>query len=95
LNNYFEDKMSDILVDALPYIDMGYDEPGVREAVLQMVEEETRRYKPTKNYLENLSQLNLSLFEVFLTFLFINQFIDLFIYLFIHSFIRLILMIIN
>lgn len=24
---------SDILVDALPYIDQGYDEPGVREAV--------------------------------------------------------------
>lgn len=24
---------SDVLVDALPYIDQGYDEPGVREAV--------------------------------------------------------------
>ena len=24
---------SDILVDALPYIDQGYDDPGVREAV--------------------------------------------------------------
>ena len=23
----------DIVVDALPYIDQGYDEPGVREAV--------------------------------------------------------------
>lgn len=25
--------MSEIVVDALPYIDQGYDEPGVREAV--------------------------------------------------------------
>ncbi len=32
-----------VVVDALPYIDHGYDEPGVREAALAMVEEETRR----------------------------------------------------
>ncbi|CAG2119034.1 unnamed protein product [Medioppia subpectinata] len=51
------------LVDALPYIDMGFEEPGVREAVLEMVSEETRRYKATKNYLDNLSQLNLKDFE--------------------------------
>ncbi|XP_054164826.1 pre-mRNA-splicing factor SPF27-like [Oppia nitens] len=55
--------MSDILVDALPYIDLGYEEPGVREAVLEMVSEETRRYKPTKNYLENLSDMNLKHFQ--------------------------------
>ena len=24
---------TDVVVDALPYIDQGYDEPGVREAV--------------------------------------------------------------
>lgn len=24
---------SEVIVDALPYIDQGYDEPGVREAV--------------------------------------------------------------
>ena len=24
---------NDVIVDALPYIDQGYDEPGVREAV--------------------------------------------------------------
>ncbi|KAF4518292.1 hypothetical protein B566_EDAN005860 [Ephemera danica] len=53
----------EVVVDALPYIDQGYDEPGVREAALAMVEEETRRYRPTKNYLEHLSQLNLSAFE--------------------------------
>jgi len=50
-------------VDALPYIDHGYDEPGVREAALAMVEDETRRYRPTKNYLEHLPALNLGSFE--------------------------------
>ena len=55
--------MSDLLVDALPYIDGGFDEPGVREAVLEMVAEETRRYKATKNYLENIPELDLKEFE--------------------------------
>ena len=54
---------SEVIVDALPYIDQGYDEPGVREAALALVEEETRRYRPTKNYLEHLPPLNLSSFE--------------------------------
>ncbi|XP_067140150.1 pre-mRNA-splicing factor SPF27 [Centruroides vittatus] len=53
----------EVVVDALPYIDQGYDEPGVREAVLAMVEEETRRYRPTKNYLEHLPALNMHSFE--------------------------------
>ncbi|XP_013791315.1 pre-mRNA-splicing factor SPF27-like [Limulus polyphemus] len=53
----------EVVVDALPYIDQGYDDPGVREAVLSMVEEETRRYRPTKNYLEHLPALNLHGFE--------------------------------
>jgi len=52
----------DVVVDALPYIDHGYDEPGVREAALAMVDDETRRYRPTKNYLEHLPALNLSSF---------------------------------
>ncbi|XP_026732393.1 pre-mRNA-splicing factor SPF27 [Trichoplusia ni] len=43
----------EVVVDALPYIDQGYDDPGVREAALAMVEEECRRYRPTKNYLEH------------------------------------------
>jgi pre-mRNA-splicing factor SPF27 len=53
----------EVSVDALPYIDQGYDEAGVREAALAMVEEETRRYRPTKNYLDYLPVLNLSSFE--------------------------------
>ncbi|XP_029155646.1 pre-mRNA-splicing factor SPF27 [Nylanderia fulva] len=53
----------EVIVDALPYIDQGYDEPGVREAALAMVEEETRRYRPTKNYLEHLPPLNITAFE--------------------------------
>lgn len=72
----------EVHLDALPYIDQGYEAPGVREAVrkggargcgvylvpicrlrllvtcppqaMRMVEEETRRYRPTKNYLEFL-----------------------------------------
>ena len=54
---------SEVIVDALPYIDQGYDEPGVREAALALVEEETRRYRPTKNYLDHLPSLNISSFE--------------------------------
>ena len=54
---------SGVVVDALPYIDLGYDEPGVREAALALVDEETRRYRPTKNYLEHLPGLNLTAFE--------------------------------
>ncbi|CAF0785434.1 unnamed protein product [Adineta ricciae] len=46
----------DVVVDALPYYDGGYEETGVREAALSLVEDETRRYKPTKNYLEQLGQ---------------------------------------
>jgi pre-mRNA-splicing factor SPF27 len=45
---------SEVQLDALPYVDQGYDEPGVREEAMQLVEEETRRYRPTKNYLEFL-----------------------------------------
>ena len=48
-----------VVVDALPYIDLGYDEPGVREAALALVEEETRRYRPTKNYLEQVLLIHL------------------------------------
>jgi pre-mRNA-splicing factor SPF27 len=56
-------QQSEVVVDALPYIDHGYDEPGVREAALAMVEEETRRYRPTKNYLDHLPAMNLAAFE--------------------------------
>uniref|UniRef100_A0A8D0FDJ9 Pre-mRNA-splicing factor SPF27 n=1 Tax=Strix occidentalis caurina TaxID=311401 RepID=A0A8D0FDJ9_STROC len=37
----------DVVVDALPYFDQGYEAPGVREAAAALVEEETRRYRPT------------------------------------------------
>lgn len=53
----------EVVVDALPYIDQGYDDPGVRENALAMVEEETRRYRPTKNYLEYLPSIHLNQFE--------------------------------
>ncbi|KAK7574448.1 hypothetical protein V9T40_011639 [Parthenolecanium corni] len=53
----------EVVVDALPYIDQGYEEQGVREAALLMVEEETRRFRPTKNYLEHLPPLKLNAFE--------------------------------
>ncbi|XP_054764642.2 pre-mRNA-splicing factor SPF27-like [Lytechinus pictus] len=48
----------EVIVDALPYVDQGYDEPGVREAAYALVEEETRRYRPTKNYLEHLPAID-------------------------------------
>jgi len=52
-----------VIVDALPYVDTGYDEAGVREGALALVEEETRRYRPTKNYLEHLPVAEFSAFE--------------------------------
>lgn len=54
---------NDVLVDALPYFDQGYDDAGVRETSLAMVEEECRRYRPTKNYLEHLPPINTNAFE--------------------------------
>ncbi|XP_046557142.1 pre-mRNA-splicing factor SPF27-like [Haliotis rubra] len=53
----------EVVVDALPYFDHGYDEPGVREAAIALVEEETRRYRPTKNYLDYLPPPNYIAFE--------------------------------
>uniref|UniRef100_A0A8V5HH49 Pre-mRNA-splicing factor SPF27 n=1 Tax=Melopsittacus undulatus TaxID=13146 RepID=A0A8V5HH49_MELUD len=54
----------DVVVDALPYFDQGYEAPGVREAAAALVEEETRRYRPTKNYLSYLPAHDFSAFEV-------------------------------
>lgn len=53
----------EVLVDALPYYDSGYDEPGVRQAALALVEEECRRFRPTKNYLEIIAPIKLDSFE--------------------------------
>ncbi|XP_020813784.1 pre-mRNA-splicing factor SPF27 [Drosophila serrata] len=61
----------EVIVDALPYIDHGYDDVGVRESALAMVEEECRRYRPTKNYLDHLPLPAASPFE---TPLMVNEF---------------------
>ncbi|MBN3326089.1 SPF27 factor, partial [Atractosteus spatula] len=53
----------EVFVDALPYFDQGYDAPGVREAAAALVEEETRRYRPTKNYLSYLPTPDFAAFE--------------------------------
>ncbi|KAM4048204.1 pre-mRNA-splicing factor SPF27 [Anomaloglossus baeobatrachus] len=53
----------DVVVDALPYFDQGYDAAGVREAAAALVEEETRRYRPTKNYLSYLPTPDYAAFE--------------------------------
>lgn len=52
----------EVLVDALPYIDIGYDE-GSKQAALALVEQELKRFKPTKNYLDILGPVNLHAFE--------------------------------
>ena len=44
------------VVDALPYFDKGYGESGMQEANA-LLTEEMRRYRPTKNYLENFPTL--------------------------------------
>ncbi|KAB0342548.1 hypothetical protein FD754_019474 [Muntiacus muntjak] len=43
----------EVVVDALPYFDQGYEAPG----------EETRRYRPMKNYLSYLTAPDYSAFE--------------------------------
>ena len=55
---------SEILIDALPYIDSGYDEPGVKQTALSLIEEECKRFKSSKNYLEIFGPVNLHMFEV-------------------------------
>ncbi|KAJ8021590.1 Pre-mRNA-splicing factor SPF27 [Holothuria leucospilota] len=53
----------EVFIDALPYYDQGYDEPGIKEAAYALIEEETRRYRPTKNYLELLTPIDQLPFE--------------------------------
>lgn len=57
------------LVDALPYLDIDYDENDRRMA-LQLIENETQIFRPTKNYLQ---QLPVPDFDVFLTNCLINE----------------------
>lgn len=53
----------EVVPDALPYVDQGYDEPAVRNMVNELIEEETKRYRPTKNYLEFMTAPNYTQFE--------------------------------
>ncbi|XP_076814417.1 pre-mRNA-splicing factor SPF27-like [Clavelina lepadiformis] len=53
----------EVVVDALPYFDKGYEESGVREAAIAMVEEETKRYRPTRNYLQYIPTIDTHAFE--------------------------------
>ncbi|KAM9268451.1 LOW QUALITY PROTEIN: pre-mRNA-splicing factor SPF27-like [Morus bassanus] len=54
----------DVVVDALPYFDQGYEAPGASgRRAAALVEEETRRYRPTKNYLSYLPAHDYSAFE--------------------------------
>uniref|UniRef100_UPI00358F7B5B pre-mRNA-splicing factor SPF27 n=1 Tax=Myxine glutinosa TaxID=7769 RepID=UPI00358F7B5B len=55
--------LPDAPADALPYFDSGYDAPGVRQAAAALVEEETRRYRPTKNYLSYLPTVDYMAFQ--------------------------------
>ena len=75
----------DTLLDALPYTDAGYDEPGAKQLVIifnktfrknifnllnstkkvmSQIEEEMRRYRPSKNYLEVFGPINYNAFLV-------------------------------
>ncbi|GAV01914.1 hypothetical protein RvY_12549 [Ramazzottius varieornatus] len=54
------------LVDALPYVDSGYDAPGVREAVTALVEQEMeamKKYRSSDFYLKQLPPLDLEIFQ--------------------------------
>ncbi|ESO09770.1 hypothetical protein HELRODRAFT_186289 [Helobdella robusta] len=53
----------EVVVDALPYFDQGYEAPGVQEAASALVDEEMRRYRPAKNYLEFLPNARYDAFE--------------------------------
>lgn len=51
------------LVDALPYIDQGYEDIQDKQRILYMIDEETKRYRNTKNYLDYLGKEELNRFE--------------------------------
>ncbi|KAI6654687.1 Pre-mRNA-splicing factor SPF27-like, partial [Oopsacas minuta] len=42
-----------MLIDALPYYDQGYDDPGARDHAVALIQEEMMLYKPTKDYLQH------------------------------------------
>ncbi|XP_065842265.1 pre-mRNA-splicing factor SPF27-like [Oscarella lobularis] len=47
----------DFQLDSLPYYDQVYNDPSAREVAAYLIEEETQRYRPTKNYLDYLPPL--------------------------------------
>lgn len=53
----------EVIPDALPYVDHGYDEASVQSMVNELIDEETKRYRPTKNYLEFMPSANYTQFE--------------------------------
>ncbi|CAB3978094.1 Pre-mRNA-splicing factor SPF27 [Paramuricea clavata] len=61
----------EVTPDALPYYDQGYEEPEVREMVNQLIDEETRRYRGSKKYLEHLPPV---VYDKFLTPVLKNEF---------------------
>lgn len=54
---------TEVVVDALPYFDQGYDDPTVRQAAKALVDEEIKRLRPSNKYLDNLPSLKLNEFE--------------------------------
>lgn len=46
-----------MLIDALPYYDQGYDEPGAREQAVALIQEEMMLYKPNTDYLQHFPRL--------------------------------------
>ena len=50
----YQKMAENVVIDALPYFDRGYDDPGVREAAMELIEREMHKFPPTKNYLEHL-----------------------------------------
>ncbi|XP_046850840.1 pre-mRNA-splicing factor SPF27-like [Xenia sp. Carnegie-2017] len=61
----------EVTPDALPYYDQGYERPEVREMVNQLIDEETKRYRGSKKYLEHLPPVVL---DKFLTPILKNEF---------------------
>ena len=44
-----------VVIDALPYYDQGYEDPGVRDHAVALIQEEMLLYKPNTDYLQHLA----------------------------------------
>lgn len=61
------EKMNPNIVDSLPYLDHEINDSEIHQLVINLIADETQRYKQTKNYLELMPQLpplELNAFEV-------------------------------